>query len=180
LQFSRVTARAVGREIALDDKTDSRERLYELLEHFDTAMLVTRGADGHMHARPMAVADLRANADTYLVTSIESPKVDEIERNSDVTLTFQDGNCYATLCGHVEIIRDRAVIERLWKEPWKVWFPQGKDDPSIAVLRFDADHGEYWDNSGARGLKYAFEAAKAYVKGETPQTDRAQHSRLHL
>jgi general stress protein 26 len=164
----------------MDDTTDSRERLYELLNHFDAAMLVTRGADGHMHARPMAVADLSAGADTYFVTSIESPKVGEIEANPDVTLTFQDGNCYATLCGRVDVIRDRALIDRLWKEPWKIWFPEGKDDPSIAVLRFDADHGEYWDNSGARGLKYAFDAAKAYVKGETPQTDRTQHARTRL
>jgi general stress protein 26 len=164
----------------MDDKTDDRKRLYELLEHFDAAMLVTRGGDGHMHARPMAVADLRSDADTYFVTSIESPKVAEIEANPDVTLTFQHGRQYATLCGRVDVIRDRAVIDRLWKEPWKAWFPEGKDDPALAVLRFDPEHGEFWDNSGTRGLKYAFEAAKAYAKGTVPKTDRDQHARTRL
>lgn len=51
-----------------------REHLYDLLKDFDTAMLVTKSADGHMHARPMAVAELRADADAYFVTGIDSPK----------------------------------------------------------------------------------------------------------
>ncbi len=69
--------------------TDRREHLYDLLKDFDTAMLVTRSADGHMHARPMAVAEMRPDADAYFVTGIDSPKVAEIKANPDVTLTFQ-------------------------------------------------------------------------------------------
>ena len=54
------------------------EHLSQLLEGFDTAMLVTRAADGRLHARPMAVAALRADADAYFVASIDSPKVAEV------------------------------------------------------------------------------------------------------
>ena len=57
---------------------EDEEHLYDLLASFETAMLVTRGRDGHMHARPMAVAEMRADADAYFVTSIDSPKVAEI------------------------------------------------------------------------------------------------------
>ena len=71
------------------------EHLYQLLEGFDTAMLVTRGADGHLHARPMAVAELQADADAYFVTSIDSPKVAEIYADADVLLTFQSATQYA-------------------------------------------------------------------------------------
>ena len=65
------------------------EHLYDLLKDFDTAMLVTRAADGHLHARPMAVAELRADADAYFVTNIDSPKVAEVYADADVLLTFQ-------------------------------------------------------------------------------------------
>ena len=133
--------------------TDS-EHLYDLLKDFDTAMLITRRQEGHLHARPMAVAELRADADAYFVTSIESPKVAEIEADADVLLTFHSASQYAAV--------------------------QGKADPSIVLLRFDAEHGEFWDNAGARGLKYVFEAAKAYVKGESPKMDRDQHGRMRL
>ena len=133
-----------------------------------------------MHARPMAVAELRPDADAYFVTSIDSPKVEEIEASPDVTLTFQSSNQFASVCGRVRIVRDPALIDRLWKEAWKVWFPKGKTDPNISLLQFNAQHGEYWDNAGTQGLKYAFEAAKAYVKGETPRSDAKQHAKVEL
>ncbi len=156
------------------------EHLYDLLKDFDTAMLITRSGEGHMHARPMAVAELRPDADAYFVTAIDSPKVAEIEASPDVTLTFQSSNQFASVCGRVRVVRDPALIDRLWKEAWKVWFPKGKNDPSISLLQFNAQHGEYWDNAGTQGLKYAFEAAKAYVKGQTPISDQKQHAKVEL
>ncbi|MGH6609319.1 MAG: pyridoxamine 5'-phosphate oxidase family protein [Burkholderiaceae bacterium] len=164
----------------MESTTRRSEHLYDLLKDFDTAMLVTRSTEGHMHARPMAVAELRADADAYFVTGIDSPKVEEIQANPDVTLVFQSSNQFASVCGRASVVRDPALIDRLWKEAWKVWFPKGKTDPSIALLKFDAQHGEYWDNAGAQGLKYAFEAAKAYVKGETPKEDQKQHAKVEL
>jgi general stress protein 26 len=160
--------------------TDTKGHLFELLREFDTTMLVTVDNDGGLHARPMAVGSLEADGDTYLVTSIESPKVAEIEDYPNVTLTFQSDHQFAALRGRATIVRDRKLIEKLWKEPWKVWFPKGKDDPAIALLRFDAQSGEYWDNSGLQGLKYAFAAAKSYAKGDRPEADEDQHSRVRL
>ncbi|MDQ3187360.1 MAG: pyridoxamine 5'-phosphate oxidase family protein [Pseudomonadota bacterium] len=158
----------------------NRQHLYDLLKDFDTAMLVTRSPDGHMHSRPMAVAELRADADAFFVTSIDSPKVTEINAHPVVTLTFQSSNQYASLSGRATVVRDQALVDRLWKEAWKIWFPKGKTDPTIAMLKFSAQDGEYWDNAGAQGLKFAFEATKAYIKGETPKEDAKQHAKLDL
>jgi len=160
--------------------THQRGHLYDLLKDFDTAMLVTQSADGHMHSRPMAVAEMRPDADAYFVTGIDSPKVAEINANPNVTLTFQSSNQFATLSGRAAIVRDQALIDRLYKEDWKIWFPKGKTDPSISMLKFSAQDGEYWDNSGVQGLKFVFEAAKAYVKGERPTEDEKQHAKVDL
>ncbi|MEP6608843.1 MAG: pyridoxamine 5'-phosphate oxidase family protein [Burkholderiaceae bacterium] len=159
---------------------EQHERLYDLLKDFDTAMLVTRSADGHMHARPMAIAELGTDAHAYFVTSIDSPKASEIEAHPTVTLTFQSSKQYASVSGQAEIVRDRALIERLYKEDWKIWFPKGKSDPSMSLIKFTAQDGEYWDNAGVQGLKFLYEAAKAYVKGETPKEDRKQHAKVDL
>jgi len=159
---------------------DRREHLYDLLKDFDTAMLVTRSDDGHMHARPMAVAEMRPDADAYFVTGIDSPKVAEINASSDVTLTFQSKTQFASVSGRATIVRDRALIDRLYKEDWKIWFPKGKTDPSISILQFNAQDGEYWDNAGAQGVKFLFKAAKAYVKGEQPTKDQKQHAKVDL
>jgi general stress protein 26 len=161
-------------------RMDEGKHLHELLEDFDTAMLVTRTHDGHLHARPMAVAELRADADVYFVTRVDSPKVAEIYADADVLVTFQSARQYAALYGRVNVVQDRAVIDRLWKETWAAWFPRGKSDPSIALLRFDAQRGEFWDNSGLQGLRYVFEATKAYARGERPKVDPEQHARVRL
>lgn len=50
----------------------------------------------------------------------------------------------------------------------------------MALLRFTAHEGEFWNNAGMQGLKYADEAAKAYVTGETPEADVAQHDKVRL
>lgn len=159
---------------------ERREHLYDLLKDFDTAMLVTKSADGHMHARPMAVAELQADADAYFVTGIDSPKASEIGKDPIVTLTFQSSNQYASVSGRAEIVRDQALIDRLYKEDWKIWFPKGKTDPSISLIKFTAQDAEYWDNAGAQGLKFVYEAAKAYVKGQTPKEDQKQHAKVDL
>ncbi len=162
------------------DAGERKQHLYELLKDFDTAMLVTRSADGQMHGRPMAVAQLKADADAYFVSGLDTPKVAEIERDPNVTLTFQSARQFASVCGRVSIARDQALIDRLWKESWKVWFPRGKTDSSITMLKFDAEHAEYWDNAGAQGLKYAFKAAAAYMSGDKPKPDLKQHAHVEL
>lgn len=164
----------------MEGTAKKQEHLYDLLKDFDTAMMVTQSGDGHRHARPMAVADLRSGRDAYFITGLDSPKVAELERKPDVTLTFQSSRQFASVCGRATVVRDQALLDRLWKETWKVWFPKGKTDPNVALIRFDAEDGEYWDNAGMQGLKYAFEAVKAYATGETPKVDGDQHAKVKL
>ncbi|MFM9865585.1 MAG: pyridoxamine 5'-phosphate oxidase family protein [Micropepsaceae bacterium] len=164
----------------MDASNDKHEHLYDLISDFGTAMLVTNAGANTMRARPMAVVELRPDADAYFMTSIESPKVGEIEHDSNVLLTFQSSSQFASVRGIARVDRDKALIKQHWKESWKVWFPKGVDDPSLALIRFEAHEGEYWDNAGVQGMKYAFEAVKAYMQGETPKTDDRQHGKVAL
>lgn len=72
------------------------------------------------------------------------------------------------LNGRAHLTRERELIERLWSDAWRVWFPQGKSDPAICLIQIEPLEGEYWDSSGARGLKHAFQAARAYATGQQP------------
>jgi hypothetical protein len=69
----------------------------------------------------------------------------------------------------------------MWKEVWKVWFPAGKSDPNIALLKFTAHEGEYWDNAGLQGLQYVYKAATAYLTVEALKSaGNAQHAKVRL
>ena len=159
--------------------TDTHEHFYDLLKDIKTAMMITR-AGGKLHARPMSVADLRADADAYFATSLDSPKVAEIEADPSMMVTFQDGRQFAVLIGNARIVRDRALIDKLWSEAWRVWFPKGKEDPSLCLIKLEAQEGEYWDSSGVRGLRYLFEGVKAVLQGTTPDMDAGQHAKVRL
>ena len=161
------------------DANDGRNHLQDLVSDFEVAMLVTQTANG-VHARPMAVASMDDGIGVYLVTDLNSLKVDEINVNPHALLTFQSARKFASVRGELTVLRDRQLIDKMWKEAWKVWFPDGKSDPNIALLKFKAHEGEYWDNAGMNGLKYVYEAAKAYVEGVTPKTDDAQHAKVSL
>ncbi len=158
---------------------NSKKNLYDVVNDFDVAMLVTHTANT-IHARPMAIAQIDDDMNVYLVTDTNSLKIDEINVNPHATLTFQSTRKFASVNGEFTVLRDRQLIEKMWKEAWKVWFPVGKSDPNIALLKFTAHEGEYWNNAGLQGLKYIYDSAKAYVAGETPKTDDAQHAKVSL
>ena len=157
----------------------SESSLYDLLKNFDIAMLVTHHSR-KMHARPMAIARLDKEMVTYLLTDLDSVKVHEINENPDASLTFQSSSQFASLKGEVTVSHERELLETMWKEIWKVWFPLGKADPNIAIIKFTPYEGEFWDNAGMQVIKYVYGAAKAYITGERPTLDSNQHNKIKL
>ena len=157
-----------------------QERLYDVIKDFDNAMLVTTATSGRDHARPMQIAEIREDGDIFFATSMDSPKITEIAVNPEVVVTFQSNRQFAAVYGTASLVRDRNLIDHLWSEPWKVWFPEGKADPTLCLIRVDGREGEYWDNAGMQGIKYAFQAAKAYMQGRTPSQDEKQTAKVRL
>lgn len=158
-----------------------KRHLVDLLKGFSTAMMITTSGDRSMHARPMAIAEIGEDGELYFATSLDSGKLRDISINPDVTLIMQDGSVYVSLQGAAHLSTDPALIDRLWSEAWKVWFPEGKKDPSLVIMKIDPTDAEYWDNSGLQGVGYAMTALKAYIKGEKPsETDAAQHAKVAM
>ena len=63
------------------------------------------------------------------------------------------------MSGGSTLIYDRAKIEELWSAACKPWFPEGKDDPSLALLRVDVDDAEFWDSNSSRMVRMLAMAA---------------------
>lgn len=147
-----------------------REKVWELIKDIKFALLVTHADSDRMSARPMAAMQDDFEGTLWFFTSITSPKTQEIERNPHVLLSYADtgSNNYVSVQGTAEISRDKELVKRLWKEPARVWFPDGVDDPEIAVLRVDADSAEYWDAPSSK-LVHLYGYVKARVTGEPPK-----------
>lgn len=162
--------------------TESKTRnLVDLLEDMDVAMMITYTGGQTPHARPMQIAEAGDDGEIFFATSLDSGKIRDIEMDPRVMLTMQEGSVYVSLTGTAHLSTDRTLIDELWSEAWQVWFPEGKDDPNIVIVRVEPEEAEYWDNSGLEGVSYAMTALKAYVKGERPsETDAAQHGKVRL
>ncbi|HEY1064969.1 MAG TPA: pyridoxamine 5'-phosphate oxidase family protein [Pirellulales bacterium] len=157
--------------------TTAENKLHDLLNDFGVAMLVTRTPEAQLRSRPMAVAQVEDDGTIWLLTERRSPKLDEIAGDGHVNVAMQSSTKFASVSGSARPVDDRRKIDELWNESWKTWFPGGKDDPNLILLRVDGTAGEYWDNSGTSGLKYLIEAGKAYLSGTKP--DVANDPKIH-
>lgn len=142
-----------------------QEHLVDMIKEFGAGMLVTKTIDDRLHGRPMQVAHVDDDGSIYFSASVNSPKLQEMRANPTASVFFQDSKYYVAVYGAAEILLDRNLVEDLWKESWKVWFPKGKESPEICIVKVTPQSGEYWDLSGLRGANFIFKAVKAYASG---------------
>ena len=62
---------------------------------------------------------------------------------------------FASLRGSLQIDNDPRVIDRLWSPIVAEWY-EGKDDPKLALLRFDVEDAKIWLSDVEGFLKPAF------------------------
>lgn len=175
--------RRMDTQITTPDSSVDQQRVVEMLHDFDTVMLGTydaHGASPQLHARPMAVGKVRDDGTIYFVTSLDSRKVDEAAAQPSGVVLAQSSRRFLTLHGTFRISNDGSALKDVWSKSMDVWF-DGPDDPKACLLIFRPVEAELWDASGARGIKYLFEAAKALLTGDKPpQTDGEQHAKVRL
>ena len=159
---------------------DTQKKLLDLMNDFDTAMLITKTDDGMLDARPMAVAEITDHGELWFVTDRNSGKIADLMLSREVAITMQSSWKFVSLSGNATVVDDQAKIESLWNETWKIWFPEGKTAPSITLLKIEPQRGEYWDNSGLSGVKYLIQAGKAYLQGERAEPSESVNASVTL
>lgn len=102
-----------------------------------------------------------------------SNKVAEINQNPHVALGFldPDSEVYLSTSGYAEVVNDRAKVDELWSDVLKTWFPKGKDDPNLTLLKVTTHAGEYWDRPGGKMMTF-LEMAKGAFTGQPDKSGR--------
>ncbi len=129
------------------NSTSEIPTLHELLEQFSTTMLITHAGADSLRGRPMAISKLEPSCRVWLLTSQESAKMHQIEVCTAVHLCMQnDGDVYLSIEGEADIVHDQEKINEVWNESLRVWFPDGPEDPDIALIVVTPKDAEYWDH----------------------------------
>lgn len=158
--------------------TTNIDEYLEIIESFDNAMLVTRSGS-QLRSRPMAIANVRKeDGSVWFLTSIDTGKLEEITEHPEANLALQKGMRFLSITGTTVTTRDRAKRDELWSPAFSVWFPEGKDDPSLLVLGVIPVVAEYWDHSSVKGAKILFELGKTALTGDAPEFDEKVHQKI--
>lgn len=142
-----------------------------MVEDIRMAMMTTVDDQGNLVSRPMAALQMDEDGTIWFFTKRTSPKVDQIDNNQHrVNLSFSDvGDAnYVSISGTADELDDRAKIDELWNPQAKAWFPKGKDDPELILLKVHTQMAEYWDSSDSTMVRL-FQQAAAAITGNPPK-----------
>ncbi len=155
----------------MTDDADIRARFWRALHSDRTVML---GLDDAAAApRPMTVMtlDKADHGPFWIFTSNETELAQRLQTTAPAFFTFvsKDHDIFATVHGLLTPDTDRSVVENLWNPFVAAWYPQGKDDPTLVLLRFDPSQAEMWLNGSSllAGLKL--------LLGADPKQDYQDH-----
>ena len=165
---------------AVQQRQNDLEKLRTMVKDIDFCMLTTVDENGDPHSRPMSSnGDIDPNGDIWFFTGASSHKVSEISNLPKVNVSFADpdNQNYVSITGTAQLVRDRKKIDELWRPEFKMWFPKGKDDPEVALLKVNLEKAEYWDSPSST-IGFALDFVSSLVTGKEP--DSSENKKLNF
>lgn len=86
------------------------DKLYDLIDGMEIAMMTTRRPDGHLESRAMATQKRAAGADLWFVTLEDSAKVRDIAADPHVNLAYYRDMAKGCLTGNTPDIGEMRSI----------------------------------------------------------------------
>jgi len=151
------------------------EPLRTMLKSLPVTMMNTVATDGTVISRPLQTLDFDADGVLWFATDATSEKAANIRLRPHIGLSYADhhANSYVSISGPARLVHDREKIDALWSPAMSVFFPQGKDDPNLVLIRVEIERAEFWDGPGTLVGKMLYLAAAAITGDPGVMTDNA-------
>lgn len=153
----------MSEETSAEREARLRKSFWKALDNSPFVMLGLQGVeDGR--TRPMTAqvdagdkGDAEDGGTIYFFGAHSEALVQGMGRSHRAVATFvsKDHKVFAHIHGNLVLDHDRAVIDRLWNPFIASWYKDGKDDPDLALLRFDAEKADVWEAHSGATLKAA-------------------------
>jgi len=159
-----------------------RNSFWKALDDSPFVMLGLQGVEDS-RTRPMtAQVDSESDADEggtlYVVTAKSEVLGQTIGNGHRAVATYasKDHKVFAHIHGTLVPANDRAVIDRLWNPMIASWYRDGKDDPDLLLLRFDAETADVWEAH----LGSTLVAAALKMLGRDPGKDHQHENQAEV
>lgn len=124
------------------------KKFWKALKSDMTLMIGLEGAeDGHV--RPMtAQLEEDGQGPIWFFTATDNRLARRVTTPQRATAAFaaKGHDLFASIGGTLSLQTERAVVDRLWNPFVAAWYEGGREDPRLALLRFDPEHAEIWLN----------------------------------
>jgi len=151
-------------------KITPEEALNEFWGHLGNGQTVMLGVEAPgNHTQPMTAFAEEENNLVWFFTRDDLSFATDVERTPDgrLILMSKDQEVYADVHGTMSLSRDMTRIDKYWNPMVAAWYPDGKADPHLTLVRFVPDEGQIWVSK--QGLiRLAFQVAKANLSHTMP------------
>ena len=157
---------------------DPVKKLGEMIKDIDFCMLTTID-NGVLRSRPMSTQNDEFNGVLWFLTSTDSHKMSEVEADNRVNVSYAEpkSNRFISVSGTASMVQDQGLIEKYWNPMHRAWFPEGKDDPRLCLLKVEVEQAEYWDASSST-LRQLVGFVKAIVTNK--EADVGENEKIDL
>lgn len=125
----------------MSTEADVKHRFWKAFSASPYLMIALDKTQGH--SVPMtAQLDPQANHAFWFYTSRDN----RLAAGGPAMAQYADQghHLFACISGTLAEERDPAVIDRYWSKEVAAWYPGGRDDPNLLMLRFDLGDAEIW------------------------------------
>lgn len=135
------------------------------LRDTSVVMLTTAVGDGKLVSHPMTIQGVNDEADVWFFVGRRGDQARALNSGSAVNISISEAGSWLSVAGHAEFVEDAATVRELWNDSAEGYFPQGPDDPDLALLRVTTDSAQFWGLSGGR-IAGAAQMVRAMVTKE--------------
>ena len=161
--------------------TESLAPLWPRIERVRVGMFTTIDEHGHLVSCPMTNQRTDHDGSLWFFTSDHSGMSRNIAVRSEVNISFVDDgeSLYVSVSGHAEHVADREKMREMWNPLVAAWFPEGVDDPHLALVKVTREAAEYWDAEVGK-MQQLLKMARAAITGHPPKIAPGEHGRVDL
>ena len=145
-----------------------RERLWKEIDEARIVMLGLVGGEPH-HMQPMAVFGDKTGDALWFFTKTDTDLVHQTGSRHDAMVCLMAKDMEFQACIHGDLVpdTDRVKMDAFWSPFVSAWYPDGKDDPDLIMMRLDPKDARVWVSK--RGpISYPLEIAKANATHSLP------------
>ena len=159
---------------------EALKKFKKLAQEVNICMFITNNQTEQEHTRPMATVDVEDDGTLWFFTDIRSIKVEEVATDHQVHLTYAHPGkeSYMDVKGVSSIVTDRDLMRAKWSPVVRSYFPNGVDDPNLALMKVIPQSVYYWENETGKMVQFLKMAVAAVTS--KPSIAKSTEGNLNL